>query len=304
MDQFAFDERGNVDEDGCYAEAGFKTLKRQRSHGAHVMDAFAGRVPISARIDRRDPPSWKPGADPAASADLVFVQFSEDCIRDATGVWLKAYVVDAIYYILSFVDASITKNVVINVSYGPTTGPHDGTALLESALTDLVTIFDGSPGMPKLEISLAAGNAYLSEGHIAFTRKTVTGPDHVEWTWRIPPDNSVLCFAEVWMKKNDASGVVVTLTSPSGLTSTSTTGPIPPPTGIPFPSFTGAYAPLAWGDNTVWLLAVEPTIAAHGFVPEHGNWTIRVDGVGVHAEVHAVPWRAATPTWTCAQAPS
>ena len=161
---------GNVDEDGCYAEAGFKTLKRQRSHGAHVMDAIAGRVPISARIDRRDPPSWKPSADPAAGADLVFVQFSEDCIRDATGVWLKAYVVDAIYYILSFVDASITKNVVINVSYGPTTGPHDGTALLESALTDLVTIFDGSPGMPKLEISLAAGNAYLSEGHIAFTR--------------------------------------------------------------------------------------------------------------------------------------
>ena len=63
------------------------------------------------------------------------------------------------------------------------------------------------------------------------------------------------------MKKNDASGVIVTLTSPSGLTSTSTTGPIPPPDGIPFPPFTGVYAPREWGDNTVWLLAVEPTIA-------------------------------------------
>jgi hypothetical protein len=115
----------------------------------------------------------------------------------------------------------------------------------------------------------------------------MTEPDHVEWTWRLPPDNSVLCFAEVWMKKNDASGVIVTLKSPSGLTSTSTTGPIPPPTGIPVPSFTGAYAPLPWGNNTVWLLAVEPTIAAGGFVPEHGDWTIRVDGVGVNAEVHA-----------------
>ena len=41
---------GSVDEDGCYAEAGFKTLKRQRSHGAHVMDVLAGRVPISSRI--------------------------------------------------------------------------------------------------------------------------------------------------------------------------------------------------------------------------------------------------------------
>jgi hypothetical protein len=279
---------GSVDEDGCYAEAGFNTLKRQRSHGAHVMDVLAGRVPTSARIGRRDPPSWQSGTDPAAGADVVFVQFPEDGIRDATGVWLKSYVVDGIYYILSFVDPSITPNVLINVSYGPTTGPHDGTAELESALTDLVTIYDGSPGKPKLEIFLPAGNAYLSEGHIAFVRKTAAAPDDVEWTWRIPPDNSVLCFAEVWMKtSNVATSVIVTLISPSGLTSTSTTGPIPPPTGIPVPSFTGAYAPLAWGDNTVWLLAVEPTIAQSGFVPEHGDWTIRVDGIGVHAQVHA-----------------
>jgi hypothetical protein len=283
---------GIVDEDGCCAEAGFKTLKRQRSHGAHVMDVLAGRVPISSRIgpsppgDRRDPPSWQSGTDPAASADVVFVQFSEDCIRDATGVWLKDYVVDGIYYILSFVDPTITKNVLINVSYGPTTGPHDGTAELESLLTELVTIYDGSAGKPKLEIFLPAGNAYLTEGHVVFKR-TATLPDHVAWTWRIPPDNSVLCFAEVWMRKDDASGVIVTLTSPSGLTSTAATGPIPPPDGIPFPSFTGVYAPREWGDNTVWLIAVEPTIADSGFVPEHGNWTIRVDGVGVNAKVHA-----------------
>jgi hypothetical protein len=277
---------GRVDEDGCYAEAGFKTLKRQYSHGAHVMDVLAGRVPISARIGRRDPPSWQPGTDPAAGADVVFVQFSEDCIRDATGVWLKSYVVDGIDYIMSFVDPTITRNVLINISYGPTTGPHDGTAELESALTDFVTRFDGSAGKPRLEIFLATGNAYLSEGHIAFER-TATAPNHVEWTWRIPPDNSVLCFAEVWMKASEASGVVVTLRSPSGLTSTSTTGPIPPPTGIPVSSFTGAYAPRTSGSNTVWLLAVEPTLAASGFVPEHGDWTIRVDGIGVNAKVHA-----------------
>jgi hypothetical protein len=279
---------GSIDEDGCYADAGFKTLKHQRSHGAHVMDVIAGRVPTSARIGRTNPPSWLPGSDPSASADIVFVQFPEDCISDATGVWLKSYVVDGIYYILSFVDPTITKNVVINVSYGPTTGPHDGTALLESALMDLANIYNGSPGTPRLEICLPAGNAYLSEGHIDFVRNTATEPDHVEWTWRIPPDNSVLCFAEVWMKTGDAGGVVVTLTSPSGLTSTSTGGPIPPPTGIPFPSFTGAYAPLAWANyNTVWLLAVEPTIAGSGFVPEHGDWTIRIDGIGVNARLHA-----------------
>ena len=89
------------------------------------------------------------------------------------------------------------------------------------------------------------------------------------------------------MKKNDASGVVrhayVAQRPHFHIYHRSHSSP----TGIPISSFTGACAPLAWGDNTVWLLAVEPTIAAQGFVPEHGNWTIRVDGVGVHAEVHA-----------------
>ena len=81
---------------------------------------------------------------------MVFVQFSDDCIRDATGVWLKAYVVDGIHYILSFADPTVTRNVVINLSYGPTTGPHDGTAELESALTDLVAKYDGPTGNPNL----------------------------------------------------------------------------------------------------------------------------------------------------------
>ena len=75
---------------------------------------------------------------------MVFVQFADDCIRDATGVWLKAYVLRGIRYILSFADPNKTENVVINVSYGPTTGPHDGTAELEAALTALVAEFDGT----------------------------------------------------------------------------------------------------------------------------------------------------------------
>ena len=59
------------------------------------------------------------------------------------------------------------KSVVVNLSYGPTTGPHDGTAVLEEALNALVTHYDGTQGKPKLEIVLPAGNAYLSEGHVA-----------------------------------------------------------------------------------------------------------------------------------------
>jgi hypothetical protein len=280
---------GSIDEDSCYADAGFSTLKFRDSHGAHVMDVFAGRLPTSSRIgpsqpgqDRRDPPSWKAATDAACSVDMVFVQFAESCILDATGVWLKAYVFDGIQYILSHADPQTTDNVVINLSYGPTTGPHDGTAELETALTAFVTEFNGHTKKPKLEIVLAAGNSYLTDGHVAFEGKK-NQPD-VEWTWRLLPDNPVLCFAEVWMKTADAGGVTVSLTSPSGVTFTSTgsaTSTVAsPPAGVD--------APLAWGsDDTMWRLQVEPTIAGSGVVAEHGDWTIKVAGVGKKAEVNA-----------------
>jgi hypothetical protein len=279
-----------VDEDGCYSDARFGTLKHRESHGAHVMDVLAGRIPPSSRVgpllERRDPPSFAPATDDASEADLVFVQFPQSGIRDGTGVWLKNYVVNGIQYILSFAEPDKTKNVIVNLSYGPTTGPHDGTAVLEEALKALTTEYDGSPGKPKLEIILPSGNAYLSDGHVAFVRRT-DQPDYVEWTWCLPPDNTVLCFAEVWTKKTNASGVVVTLTSPSGYSFTSTTGPTPPPPGSDIPPYTGVFAPLPWGDDTMWLLAVEPTVARSAVSPEHGNWTIRVEGIGEKVEVHA-----------------
>ena len=276
---------GRIDEDGCYADAEsietatqmHQTLMRRRqSHGAHVMDLFAGRIPAASRIgpskvneDRRDPPSWKPGSDDASKADVVFVQFPDAGIRDHTGVWLKAYVEHGIRYVLSCADPHKTKNVVINLSYGPTTGPHDGTAVLEATLAALVAEFAGQPGKPKLEIVLAAGNAYLSEGHVAFER-TVQQPNHVEWTWRLLPDNTVLCFAEVWMKKADAARAVVTLTSPTGKNV-----PVDPP--------------IDWGNNKMWRLEVGRTITYPGLVPpqEHGDYRINVTGIPVNAQVHA-----------------
>jgi hypothetical protein len=283
---------GIIDEDSCYRDAEFTSLSRRQSHGAHVMDVAAGRTPTASRVgpspgDRRDPPSWKPGTDPASGADVVFVQFSDDCIRDATGVWLKNYVVDGILYILSFADPVKTCKVVINVSYGPTTGPHDGTAVLESALTALVAEYNGTGGKPKLEIVLPAGNAYLSEGHIAVTTQGKQ-PHNVDWIWRLPPDNAVLCFAEIWMDKTKASGVVVKLTSPSGASSYASAGlPLPPPGSLP--ASTGVYGPLTWGGDMMWLLAVGPTITKSGAVAvaEHGDWKIEVTGIGAPAQVDA-----------------
>jgi hypothetical protein len=293
---------GSIDEDSCYANAQFKRLASQQSHGAHVMDVLAGSVPTSSRIgpskpgvDRRDPPSWAPGrpaGDPACDADVVFVQFPENCIRDATGVWLKSYVLDGIRYILSFADPNYTDHVIINLSYGPTTGPHDGTAELEAALTALVAEYNGTHRKPRLEIVLPAGNAYLSEGHVDFVNDDEE-PGEVEWTWRLPPDNTVLCFAEIWMDEADAEDVYVSLTSPSGVVYTPTPTAPPPPGVDPPPA--GVDVPLVWGNQTMWQLHVDhtniapdhPTIAPNTRAAESGDYTIKVAGIPENAHAHA-----------------
>jgi hypothetical protein len=274
-----------IDEDSCYAEAGFTSLAFQTAHGAHVMDVLAGTIPLSSRLgpfppgDRRDPPSWKPGTDAASTAEVVFVQFSDDNLRDASGVWLPGYALQAIQYVLSFAKLNVTNNVIINLSYGPTTGPHDGLWQLETALTALVSEYNGTGGKPKLDVVLAAGNSYLTESHVVF--RGHQQPDQVEWIWRLPPDNTVLCFAEVWMKTVDAADIVVTLTSPSGTSySSNVVTPNPSPAGVGSPTPGSS-------DDTMWRLEVKPTVATAGLLAEHGDWTIKVTGVPEHAAVHA-----------------
>jgi len=214
----------------------------------------------------------------------VFVQFSDDCIRDATGVWLKTYVVQGIQYILSFADPINTKNVIINLSYGPTTGPHDGTSELEGALSALVAEYNGKNDRPKLDIVLSAGNAYLTDSHVVFTSDSEQ-PENVEWIWRLSPDNTVLVFAEIWMDDDEAQDASVSLTSPSGkLQLNSASGVVG--TTIPTPGGTTPQliGPVVWGKSRMWLLVVGPTVGAAN---EHGDWTIRVDGIPENAEVHA-----------------
>ena len=286
--------QGIVDEDNCYADAGFPCLAYHASHGAHVMDLFAGRIPPSSRIgpcpgDRRDPPSWKVGTDPASddNTDLVFVQFPTQCLRDATGVWLKSYVYDAILYILSHADSQKTDLVVINLSYGPTTGPHNGLAELETLMTTFVEKYNGTNQKPKLDIVLAAGNSYLLQDHVAFCWNG-DQLGHVEWTWRLPPDNTTLCFAEVWMKTVYAAGVEVTLISPSGVEYKPTAPPLPLPNPLPPPPPAGVDVPIPWGsEDTMWRLQVEPTVATAGVVAEHGDWTIQIAKIPENAELDA-----------------
>lgn len=260
---------GSIDEDTCYADAGFDTLKHSVSHGSHVMDVLAGRTPAAARMskDRITPPSWglSKENDRAAEADIVCVQIPKGAKNDASGRWLDTHVLEGIRYILSCANAKETEHVVINISYGPTTGPHDGTAVLELAMHALTRSYDGENGKPKLDIILSAGNSYLSEGHVEFDLKE---NETEEWVWRILPDNTVPCFAEVWMNVNegaDIAGVAIDLIDPSGNARSC------------------SYSRRS-GGSICWLLVVQPTVIGgqdrdptrDSNPHRHGNWRIRI----------------------------
>ena len=296
---------GSIDEDGCYADAGFTNLALRKLHGAHVMDVLAGRIRprhASVRCARPGPPrsaELQPGTDPAATSTLgVRAIRPEHCIRDATGVWLKTFVRDAdpVHPVICRPDNYQERHDQPQLR--PDTGPHDGMADLEEALTALVTEYDGINKKPKLEIVVPAGNAYLSDGHVLHARHA-NKPDHVEWTWRLPPDNAALCFAEVWMNKADAHHAVVTLTTPDGL---HTYVPTPPPSAPSPYQQAGVDLPLVRGHNKMWRLQVEPTIAAPDMA-EHGDWKIKVTGIGNGAHVHAYVARSDR-TWGSSPGPT
>jgi len=270
---------GTVDEDGCYADGGFTRRTDPRggltrmaglySHGSHVMDLAAGSPPPSSRISTNlaVPPSWAAASeeDPAGTAEVVFVQIPEAGVQDATGQWLQASIIPGIEYIVSCADPAVTRKVVVTISYGPTTGPHDGSSLLEKALRALCNKHNGQNGTVELHIVLPAGNSYLSQAHVEF--KGNTGNKPVSWTWRVPPDNPVDSWAEVWVDSTQTTGVKVVLKDPAG-----NSGPLP-----------------QRGPGNEWSLRIPPTKAAAGHPQpaQHGNWTIEVSGVPQGATVHA-----------------
>jgi hypothetical protein len=158
-------------------------------------------------------------------------------------------------------------------------------AELEALLTTFVEKYDGK-GKLKLDIVLAAGNSYLLQDHITFCRSS-SQPDHIEWIWRLPPDNTSVCFAEVWMKTAYAAAVEVTLIAPSGIQYKPTAPPLPVPSPLPPPPPAGVDVPIQWGsEDTMWRLHVEPTVATDEVVAEHGDWTIQIAKIPENARLH------------------
>jgi Subtilase family len=117
------------------------------SHGAHVLDVAGGNLnPLTGQ------------ADAAGTANLVFVQLPSLTAGDSSGASLAGHLLDGVRYVLDLCEAQ--ARVVINISYGSQAGPHNGTALIESAMDELLQARGDN-----FAIVLAAGNSRQQACH-------------------------------------------------------------------------------------------------------------------------------------------
>ena len=182
-----------------FAVDGYKPLARRRSHGTHVLDLAAGNDPNLVGADR----------------PIIAVDMPEDAVGDPAGSQLTIHAAWGLLYILARAQAMLsageTLPVVVNISYGPHDGPHDGSALFER-FADTLTILSRQTKTP-LRIVLAAGNFRQSRVHANFKLQPL-GTQKLQW--RLQPVGLTPSFLEVWLAPVAGAEVTVTLRSPKG----------------------------------------------------------------------------------------
>ncbi|NML46301.1 hypothetical protein HHL11_21305 [Ramlibacter sp. G-1-2-2] len=273
---------GELDEDGCYADAGYGAVQARWTHGSVVTDLAAGAPnPVAT-------PGTAAAADLASAAPIIFVQLPRSAVDDPTGGGLHRYVIDALRYIDARTsDATVNPEtkcpVVINLSYGTFAGPHDGTSPVEVAIDDFLE------QRPDCAVMVAAGNAYDAEIH-AQVRIRSEGSKALRWS--VAPDDKTHSFMEVWLPPTDEFGqptaLAVRLIPPAGL------GPVSPLVtigtswfGFPAPGTAGpAICGIVYPTSTpqgkygtMALLCVAGTQGSGNLAPA-GIWTVEICNQG------------------------
>jgi hypothetical protein len=213
---------GVVDEDLVYRKAHLveyskvlvgsdvthQSAARRAAHGTHVMDLACGFDP----------------SPPVRNRPIVCVQLPTRVTADEQPGDLNYYIAKGIEYIVEGAVALApsygvaTLPVVINVSYGLTADPHDGTGGLEALIEGKIAEckargFD-------LRVVLPSGNSYLSRihGRVSFASVGQTQ----ELDWRVLPDDRTASVLEVWLPAPlpNQSRITLKVTSPNGASMT------------------------------------------------------------------------------------
>ena len=177
-----------------YSVDGYKPLARRRAHGTHVAS-------LAARV--KDP-SHHP---------LLVVDMPEHAVGDPSGSTLSVHAAWGVLYLIDRAEkmrqAGEVLPLVVNLSYGPHEGPHDGSAELERFMD---TITQGAENSPTpIRIVLAAGNFRQSRVHASFSRPA---RKRQALRWRLQPGSLSASLMEIWLPPGHAGNAVVELRPP------------------------------------------------------------------------------------------
>ncbi len=271
-----------LDEDAVYEIAGQHRLRPLAGHGAHVFGLAAATVPAKNRIspsrldggDATEPPSWQ-NENVESDLAFAFVQIPKDALDDSSGRWLGRNILDGIHALIHYaVKTNTVKRATINVSYGPQTGPHDGSSLLERAIDDLV---ENPNRLDELFIVLPVGNSYQSRAHAEFDLEQGGGPV----TWHVPPDSETPAFLEVWLPRGTSlADSRVAVRSADGLSLAAVADKVLELPEKSWQVIASNTAPVGTPDQWVVLVALGATGGyAEVARPPHGRWTVSVTPV-------------------------
>jgi Subtilase family len=184
---------GMVDEDDVYrgtghvflGASGHKPVAWRVAHGTHVMDLACG---------------FEPG-NVADQWQIIGVQLPVSATADPAGATLVPRIADALNYILRRAQST---PVVINISYGLTSGPHDGSSALEQLIDECIAARAGTTA--PLAVVLPAGNSRQLRGHAHFSLDSQQVQQRL--CWRVLPDDQTPSHVEIWLPKQPQGGPI------------------------------------------------------------------------------------------------
>ena len=217
------DDLGSTDEAALYRALGLTDSRRvmpnsldsKAAHGSHVLDLAAGadyndQAPVDLASDR-----------------IITVQVPAAVTWDTSGMGLDMFILSGVHYILERADhIAPGLPVVINFSYGVFGGPHDGTALLEKAIDEIVAA--RNERVATTSVVLPAGNHYLERSHAVVAESDFSGGSsdgpagscdlpRCDLPWRVQPNDRTSSYLEIWMpKENYADGDIEVEVIPPG----------------------------------------------------------------------------------------
>lgn len=228
------DNDGN--EDAIYSVCGAtsssdtttKSLAHLHSHGAHVGDLLAGRW----AEDRQD------------LTRIIAVSLPSNASWDTSGFGSDMYVLNAMHYIFrraddmhrAYVELHKDKKVpptalIVNLSYGVSGGPHDGSLPIEAAMQEMV---EHRRSYAPTALVMPSGNHFTDSLHAVllndhFETKTKAGTKASEKSKKggqekvsdlhvmLQPDDRTSTFIELWLPEGQThTDVKLELVAPGG----------------------------------------------------------------------------------------